>query len=343
MTGMMQGIRYPFGKNTPDDGLVASVMQGIRWLRMPLPFVLNHVNLWLIEDGHGWSCIDTGVTWDKGKAIWKEVLKTHPLNRQIVTHCHPDHVGLSGWLQQQTGAPLWMTQGEYLSAQAHINQIGNCSIPAMLSLFKRHGLDDTRLAALQKRGNAMKAGCPVLPETYHQMREGDRINIGGFSWEVIIGFGHAYEHAAFYCNGLNILISGDMLLPSISTNVPVAACCPDGNPLKDFLDSLQKFRKLPDNTLVLPSHGRPFIGIHERVDFLERHHQDRCDLVLSLCRQPQTACGIMPRLFERDITDAHQCQFAMGEAIAHLNYLEQQSLVKPMEKNGILYYQRTQP
>ena len=336
----MRGIRYPFGRSVPDDGQVAAVVPGIRWLRMPLPFVLNHVNLWLVEDTGGWSCIDTGVTWEKGKAIWEMVLETYPLTRQIVTHCHPDHVGLSGWLQQKTGAPLWMTQGEYLSALAHINQAGNCSIPAMLALFKHHGLDDTRLAALRQRGNAMKAGCPVLPDTYHVMREGDQIAIGRHRWEVITGFGHAYEHAALYCADRHILISGDMLLPSISTNVPVAACCPDGNPLKDFLDSLQKFRKLPDSTLVLPSHGRPFIGIRERVDFLEQHHKNRCDLVLDLCRQPQTACSIMPPLFERDITDAHQCQFAMGEAIAHLNYLEQQSLIVRIEEGGIFHYLR---
>lgn len=336
----MHGIRYPFGRTTPDDGQVATVIPGIQWLRMPLPFVLNHVNLWLIEEMDGWSCIDTGVTWEKAQVIWDEVLKTHPLVRQVVTHCHPDHVGLSGWLQQKTGAPLWMTQGEYLSALAHINQVGNCSIPAMLDLFKRHGLDETRLAVLRQRGNAMKKGCPFLPDTYHLMREGGRIAIGGHSWEVITGFGHAYEHAAFYCADRHVLISGDMLLPSISTNVPVVATNPDGNPLKDFLDSLQKFRRLPDSTLVLPSHGRPFIGIHERVDFLEQHHQNRCNLVLDLCKQPQTACSIMLPLFERDITDAHQCQFAMGEAIAHLNYLEQQSLIVRIDDDGIFRYQR---
>ena len=337
----MNDIRYPFGKTTPEYGQLATVIPEIKWFRFPLPFVLNHVNIWLIADGEGWVCIDTGVTWDKGKHLWEDILKDHTLKRQIVTHSHPDHVGLSGWLEQKTGAELWMTQGEYLTALAHINQVGNYTIPAMLSLFRHHGLDYIRLAALDKRGNAMKTGCPILPKTYRQMREGDLVEIGGHHWEIITGFGHAYEHAAFYCKDLNVLISGDMLLPSISTNVPVSAAFPQGNPLKDFLDSLQKFRRLPEDTLVLPSHGRPFIGINERIDFLEVHHKNRCDLVLELCKTPQTACSIMAPLFERDITDAHQCQFAMGESIAHLNYLEQQGLISWTEKDGIRWYQRT--
>ncbi|MBR6000534.1 MAG: MBL fold metallo-hydrolase [Oxalobacter sp.] len=336
----MHPIHYPFGKTIPADGQISAIRPDVLWLRMPLPFVLNHVNIWLLKDGDGWSCVDTGVTWDKSKTIWEKVLENHPLSRQIVTHSHPDHVGLSGWLNAKTAAPLWMTQGEYLTALAHIHQIGNYSVDAMLALFKRHGLDEIRLAALKRRGNAMSVGCPILPKTYDTIREGCRFAIGTHEWEVIIGYGHAYEHASLYCADLGIMISGDMLLPSISTNVPVSTCYPNGNPLKDFLDSIRKFRYLPPDTLVLPSHGRPFIGIQQRVDFLEKHHQTRCDLVLSLCEQPQTACSIMTPLFDREINDAHQCQFAMGEAIAHLNYLEQQSLIAPFEKDSVCYFQR---
>lgn len=336
----MNHIHYPLGSYVPAYGEDIAITPEIRWLRMPLPFVLNHVNIWLINDNHGWTCIDTGVTWENGKAIWEKRLSTYPLIRQIITHSHPDHIGLSGWLQQKTEAPLWITQSEYLTALAHINQIGNYTIAAMCSLFKKHGLDNVRLNALKKRGNAMKTGCPILPQTYQAIRENDIILIGEHTWEVITGFGHAYEHAALFCADLKILISGDMLLPSISTNVPVSAFCPNGNPLKDFLDSLQKFRKLPPDTLVLPSHGRPFLGINERIDFLEFHHKERLKLILKHCSKPKIACAIMPKLFNREITDAHQCQFAMGEAIAHLNYLEQLNQVERLNQNGIFYYHR---
>ena len=234
---------------------------------------------------------------------------------------------------RKNGGSLVDTQGEYLSALAYRNQSGNYSVDATIRLFESHGLDNPRLEALRERGNAYANGCPLIPATFHRLRNGEFIHIGEHVWEVIVGYGHAVEHASFYCRKLNVLISGDMLLPSISTNIPVMASSPEGNPLKDFLDSIREYRKLPEDTLVLPSHGRPFIGIHSRVGFLEEHHRKRCEAVLSACSVPRTACEILPILFEKDITDAHQCLFAMGEAIAHLNYLEKQHKLEKREKN----------
>lgn len=282
--------------------------------------------------------MDTGVTWEIGKAVWEHYLRQYKLVRQVATHYHPDHVGLAGWLHEKTGAPLWMTQGEYLTALATKNQLENYSVDAMIRLFKAHGLDEKRLKALESRGNAYGQGCPVLPPSFHRIRDGEKITIGLHEWEVIVGYGHAIEHASFYCQKLNVLISGDMLLPSISTNIPVLAPNPLGNPLKDFLDSIRRYLDLPNDTLVLPSHGRPFKGIHARVRFLEEHHHKRCEAVLEACVVPHTACEIMPILFEREITDAHQCMFAMGESIAHLNYLEAQRKVKRLELDGQIHF-----
>lgn len=328
----MTAIRYPFGTIVPTETAV-KITPEILWIRMPLPFMLNHVNVWLLKEASGWCAVDTGVSWDGGKACWEKHLEKHRLARQVVTHYHPDHIGLSGWLEEKTGASLWITQGEYLSALAYRNQSGNHSVDATIRLFESHGLDNPRLEALRERGNAYANGCPLIPATFHRLRDGEFIHIGEHVWEVIVGYGHAVEHASFYCRKLNVLVSGDMLLPSISTNVPVMASNPEGNPLKDFLDSIRRYCKLPEDTLVLPSHGRPFVGIHSRVSFLEEHHRKRCEAVLSACSVPRTACEILPILFEREITDAHQCLFAMGEAIAHLSYLEKQHKLEKREEN----------
>ena len=163
------------------------------------------------------------------------------------------------------------------------------------------------------------------------------ITIGDHKWKVTVGYGHAPEHASFYCKDLNVLISGDMLLPGISTNIPVKAANPRGNPLKDFLSSLRRYLDLPEDTLVLPSHGRPFTGIHLRVDQLEKHHKKRCEILLDACFVPRTACDILPALFERDIVDTHQCMFAMGESIAHMNYLEVQKKLVRIEGDPVRF------
>lgn len=333
----MSEITYPFDKTVPTEE-PARIVPNIHWLRMPLPFVLNHVNIWLLQDEGGWCTVDTGVTWDTGKSVWNRCLCQYTLVRQVVTHYHPDHIGLAGWLEQKTGASVWMTRGEYLTALACRNQLESYSVDAMIRLFEWHGLDESRVKALKVRGHVYGQGCPVLPSTCHYIRDGDRITIGSHEWEVIAGYGHAAEHASFYCRELNILISGDMLLPSISTNIPVMAVDPLGNPLKEFLESVRRFLDLPADTLVLPSHGRPFLGIHARVRFLEEHHRSQCHAVLRACAVPRTACELLPVLFEREIVDAHQYMFAMGESIAHLNYLEKQRKLKRLERDGVIRF-----
>ena len=178
---MMEEIAYPFDRTVPEENTMEIVPE-IHWMRMPLPYVLNHVNIWLLKDEGGWCTVDTGVTWDTGKTVWERYLGKYKLVRQIATHYHPDHVGLAGWLQERTGAPLWMTQGEYLTALAVREQLENYSVDAMMRLFESHGLDETRLKALENRGNAYGQGCPVLPSTFHRIRDGEKITIGSNEW-----------------------------------------------------------------------------------------------------------------------------------------------------------------
>lgn len=330
-------IAYPF-EQLPDPGSTREVAPGVRWVRMPLPFALDHVNLWLIEDGPGWTAVDTGIALDGVKDCWRQLLPSYPLRRQIVTHCHPDHLGLAGWLEHEAGAPLWITQGEYLTAQMVCAQFGSYGIPAMLALFLRHGLDDSRAAELADRGNAYKRNLSEIPATYRRLIDGHSVSIGGRDWRVSAGYGHSPEHAALYCAELKLLISGDMLLPRITTNVSAVASDPDGNPLGLFLDSIARFRQLPADTLVLPSHGKPFRGLHARIAALEKHHEERCGELLDAIERPATAAELMPVLFTRPLTDAHQVMFAMGETIAHLNYLEHAQRVGRIEENGIIRF-----
>lgn len=333
-------LSYPL-EQLPEPGTSLEIAPGILWLRMPLPFALDHINLWLLEDGFSetgaalWTAVDTGVAVDVIKDCWRRLLPLHPLRRQIVTHCHPDHLGLSAWLERETGAPLWITLGEYVTAHMLCEQIGNYSIAAMLKLFQQNGLDEPRLEALALRGNAYKKVVPEIPATYRRLFAGEDIAVGANSWRVIVGHGHAPEHAALYCEELKILISGDMLLPRISTNMSVIAANPDGNPLGLFLASIDAFKRLPADTLVLPSHGRPFRGLHARIAQLEAHHRDRCADLLKASVAPRSAAELIPVLFPREITDAHQTMFAMGEAMAHLNYLEQAGALARIVEHGL--------
>jgi glyoxylase-like metal-dependent hydrolase (beta-lactamase superfamily II) len=333
----LSAIEYP-QSTPPAAGSPLTVASGIEWLRMPLPFALDHINLWLMADGETWTTVDTGIALDPVKDAWKSVMAERRLGRLLVTHFHPDHLGLAAWLQEQTGAPLWITQGEFLTAQMVKHQIGAYSVPAMLDFFRAHGLDEIRLRSMGERGNAYGKVVPAIPPSFHPLWEGEDVMIGGRAWRVIIGHGHAPEHASLYCDELHVLISGDMLLPRISTNIGVFAGVPDANPLAWFLASLDRLRELPEDTLVLPSHGLPFRGLHFRVDQLHAHHADRCEELLTACQVPRSAAELLPVLFPRPITDPHQTMFAMGEAIAHLNYLEQARHLERINDNGITRY-----
>ncbi len=338
---MSQDISYPY-EELPAAGTTTAVAPGVEWLRMPLPFALDHINLWLLADGDGWTAVDTGIALDPVMEAWKSALAGRRLTRQIVTHFHPDHLGLAAWLERETGAPLAMTLGEYTVAQLVAHQVPPYDIGSMLDFFRRHGLEEDRMAALATRGNAYRRGVPAIPATYRRLMDGDILNIGSCSWRVIVGYGHAPEHASLYCDELHVLISGDMLLPRISTNVSTFSSSPDCDALALFLASITALKSLPEDTLVLPSHGRPFRGLHARVDDLVAHHAARCDDLLGACGTPQSAAELIPVLFPREISDAHQTMFAMGEAIAHLTHLEQAGRIRRVTENGVTRFIKNQ-
>lgn len=316
-------LDFPFPE-PPGPGTLREVAEGVHWLRMRLPFALDHINLWLLRDGESWTAVDTGLSNDETRENWQRVLGSSEisdsLSRIIVTHYHPDHMGNAGWLTRRLNIPMWTSESEYLSAHTNFSDVAGNNAQAVAQLFKEHGLDATRVAAIADRGNGYRRIISEPPQHYVRLLDGDEIAIGANNWQVITGYGHAPEHSALYCASRGVLISGDMLLPKISTNVSVWPFEPLGDPLKLFLRSIDRFKQLPADTLVLPSHGLPFRGAHLRVDMLQQHHAERLADVRQMCASPSTAAELLPVLFKREL-DTHQLFFAMGESIAHLNHL----------------------
>ncbi|MCV2217256.1 MBL fold metallo-hydrolase [Thauera sp. Sel9] len=335
----MSPLHYPF-PDLPAATHATEVAPGVHWVRMPLPFALDHINLWLLDDGDERVIVDCGYGSDDTRQAWTAVLDAdpRPVTRVVVTHHHPDHVGLATWLAARNGASIHMTLGEYLLGHAIWHQLPGYNVQDMVAQFRAHGLDDAPATALATRGNAYRRGIPELPSRYERLRHGSILPIDGREWRVIVGYGHAPEHASLYCAELGVLISGDMLLPRISTNVSVHAATPHDDALGYFLDSIQELCNLPDDTLVLPSHGRPFKGIRSRVEQLVAHHRERCAALQAECRSARTAGEVLTTLFPREL-DTHQVMFAMGEAIAHLNYLEERGeLRREVGADGLIRF-----
>jgi glyoxylase-like metal-dependent hydrolase (beta-lactamase superfamily II) len=325
------------------DGVPVDVAAGILGVRLPLPFALDHVNVWLLADGAGWLAIDTGIADDPTRARWRGLLdRLSPgrLTRLLCTHFHPDHIGLAGWLAAETGVPLLASRTEWLLARMLALDDGEGFLAALQRYDRRAGLPPALAELRQRRGNAYRPRVVVPPATYQRLEAGMQLTVGEQRFEVLIGRGHAPEMICLFEPERRLLIAADQVLPTISPNVSVWPIEPLADPLSDFLATLEAFRVLPGDTLVLPSHGRPFVGLHARIDALIRHHAERLAQVESACAAPRTAHDLIPLLFERAL-DAHQLQFALGETVAHLNHLLAKGvLVAAEELDGRLLYQR---
>ena len=346
-------LHYPFGERVPVPGEVIDVAPGVRWLRMGLPFALDHINLWLLEDGPGWTIVDCGISNDATKAAWEQVFATalqgKPVVRVIATHMHPDHIGLAHWLterwsgagpsQAATGSlggqrrseaassgarecRLWISATDYNGARLASQNTTGFGGERAAAFFASHGLADPEaLAKVRARSNYYAGMVPQVPAAFRRLMDGMTVAIGERSWRCIAGYGHAPEHIALHCDELKLLISGDMVLPRISTNVSVYDLEPESNPLTLYLDSLSRYEALAQDTLVLPSHGKPFTGLQARIRQLRVHHDERLAEVITACRgKPCHAAELLPMMFKRAL-DLHQTTFAMGEAVAHLHAL----------------------
>jgi glyoxylase-like metal-dependent hydrolase (beta-lactamase superfamily II) len=336
-------LSFPF-EGPPPPGEVCEVAPGIFWLRMPLPFALDHINLWLLADGDTWTQVDCGYGDAATRALWEKhfvaTLERKPLGQVVATHYHPDHLGNAAWLADRFRCIVAMPQAEYLTAHAISDERAGYGSQSTCDLFAAHGLGREHIAELLSRGNRYQHGVPELPRHYRRIAAGDLLAIGRHQWRVIPGYGHSPEHAALYCKDLGVCISGDMLLPRISTNVSVWPVEPDGDPLARFLGSLDAYAQLPPDTLILPSHGLPFLGAALRVTQLRAHHVARLGELEGAAVQSVTASDVLPVLFRRPL-DMQQRFFAMGEAIAHMNNLWHSGrLHRAVGADGMIRFER---
>jgi len=326
---------YPLGDRLPEPGRCVEVAPGVKWIRMALPFALDHINLWLLRDQldgrEGWTVVDTCIAHDQSRAQWEQIfgqeLQGLPILRVLVTHMHPDHIGLAKWLCERWSTPdqpchLWCSATDYNSARIGSQSTTGFGGEGAAAFFRSHGLTDPdALEKIRGRASYYPSLVPGVPRQFRRLMDHQTLAIGGHLWRCIAGYGHAPEHMAFWCEALGVLISGDMVLPRISTNVSVYDVEPESDPLDLFLQSLRRYEPLPADTLVLPSHGKPFRGLHERLAQLHDHHADRLAEVLQACTDKAcSATDVIPVLFQRPL-DLHQSTFAMGEAVAHLHRL----------------------
>lgn len=327
-------LLYPF-ESPPPIGSALEVSPGVIWARMPLPMALNHINVWCLKGNDGWAVVDTGMRTDESILAWDALLagiaEGKRVERVIVTHMHPDHVGLAGWLTQRFGCQLWMTQTEYLNCRVLAADTGRQAPEDGVEFYRRAGFSDDALKNYQARFGRFGRGIHALPESYRRIRDKEVFKIGMLDWRVIVGNGHSPEHACLYCEEQKLLISGDQVLPRISSNVSVHPSEPDADPMRDWLDSLAMIKKeVPDDVLVLPAHNECFYGLHSQVNYLIDSQQRTLDRLRNTLRKPCRAIDVFVALFGRAISesDASLFSLATGESLACLNYLLHRGEIK---------------
>ncbi len=340
-----EGLIYPH--TTPALGATLELQPGVLWIRMPLPFKLDHVNLWALRDQDGWTLVDTGVWTRQAMAVWEqlfdEVLGGLPVVRVICTHRHADHAGLAGWLVERFGCELWMPQLEYHSCQAARLQ-GREAPDAEVEFYRRAGWNASALAYFRSNYGGIASLVHPLPEQFRRISDGDVLSIGEHAWQVIVGQGHTAEHACLYCAESGLFISGDQVLPLISSNVSVLASEPDGNPLGEWMSSMLRLRdKVSDSALVLPSHNACFSGLHARINDLVQAQRSLLHKLQEELSEPRRSVDIFKCLFGRDIgmEDGIVLALATGESRANLNYLIAQDCVERLEDAAGVEWYRT--
>ena len=338
-----KGLTYPLGEFAPGYGDVFLIADGVGWTRLPVPGALRHINVWVLDDGEdGVAIVDTGLNLPECHDAWERALGGRRVTRVIVTHFHPDHIGCAGWLCDTHKVPLWMARTEYLMARMLIADVRDEPPAEAIAQSVSAGWNQTQIDAMRANGwgNFAKIAAP-LPVGHVRMRDGDVIRIGKREWTVWVGSGHTPEHACLVDADNGLMIAGDQVLPRITSNVSLSITEPEGDPLGEWLASIDKFRALPDDLLVLPAHGEPFKGLHARLDRLEEGHRVSLDRLYDRLKEtPRRAVDCFGALFARPIGD-DIIGLATGEALAHLRHLEVTGRAVRERRIGVHYYSAT--
>lgn len=336
------GLRFPWPQ-PPANGAVQQVAEGLLWLRMPLPFGLDHINLYLLRHEQGWVAVDTGLDTTQTREVWEGLFDTVmgglPLVAVVCTHFHSDHVGVLGWLSERFRCPVFMSASEYQAMYQLGTQRDDGSRWEFRQHYQRAGFSPEQTEALFPLLGAAHFR-PQVPTSFRRLSEGSQLTIGGRRWQVRIGRGHSPEHACLYCAEDGLLIAGDQVLPRITSSVCVQVTEPDADPLRDWLTSVEQLRGVPDSVLVLPAHERPFFNLHQRLDQLREHHQVHLQRVLDACDAPRSAAQLMALLFPT-VKGRFDELMAIGETLAHVNYLIAQGQLLREETAGVFRYGRT--
>ncbi len=336
-------IEYEF-QTRPDDGETMAVADGIRWLRMPLPFSLNHINLWLLRDNAGWVIVDSGLgdraTQESWHSVFQNDMQGDPATHVVATHLHPDHVGCAGFLVRHFDVDFWMARDEYMLCRILVADTGRDAPDEGVRFYRAAGYNEEQIEKYRREFGFFGKMVTPLPEAYKRLSDGDEVAFAGATWRIITGGGHSPEHACLYNADINTLIAGDQLLPTISPNVGVWPTEPKANPLKDWFASFEHLKKhVPEDVLVLPAHGKPFRGAHARIDALVAEHGQRLDTLLDNLSEPKRVVDLFEPLFRSAINDGNR-MMATGETLSHLNYLVEAGQVTRETKNGVAHYLR---
>jgi glyoxylase-like metal-dependent hydrolase (beta-lactamase superfamily II) len=327
------------------DGSAVAVAPGVLWLRMPLSPHLPWINVWAIAEEQGWSIVDTGLNTPPTVNGWQTAftgsLGGATVNRVIVSHMHPDHCGVAGWFAERFQVRLWMSRLEYLTCRLMAGDTGQIPPAAGIDFYRAAGWDIEAIEQYKTKFGSFGRMIHPLPASYRRMRDGECIQIGSHRWDVVVGNGHSPEHVCLYCRDLNLFISGDQVLPRISSNVSVYPTEPDANPLGDWFESLTAVKdRVADDVLVLPAHNSPFKGLHARIDELIDSHRRGLEQLDELLSEPRRTVDVFGALFARPIT-SRLLGMATGEATAHLNYLLRAGrAVNELDDDGVYWWRR---
>ena len=335
---------YPLTE-TPAFGEAVEIAPGVLWMRMPLDGALGFINVWALRDGPGWALVDTGMKTERTTSAWRKVLAGPlggaPVTRVLVTHLHPDHIGMAGWLTRKFDCRLWMTRLEYLQCRMLVEDTGRQAPEDALRFYRAAGWDDEAIDNYKARFGGFGKNIHQLPDSYRRIGDGETIQIGDHCWRVVVGSGHSPEHACLWQPELKLMISGDQVLPRISSNVSVFPTEPDGDPLSEWLTSLARIKTIvPDEVLVLPAHNDPFLGLHARLDHLIRGHERGLERLMRTLAEPKRSIDIFGSLFARSI-GPELLGMATGEALAHLNcLLVREQATAAADADGVVWYGR---